>query len=178
METKHSSSSHYYCTEKLLTLITAMACLLLEAFLITTIHVAADSTVENYYFPSSNSNGNLFSYYRDPEYNSDESVYSDFQVCNNVSLLQALNNDKRLYGRATDIYSTHRYEYPYTLYFQLFFVISTPEFCTRSNASTPSYYLSLLAYKGFGTRGKLCGRQERMPGAQCGRHQSQACRLR
>ena len=153
METKHSSSSsssHYYCAEKLLTLITAMACLLLEAFLITTIHVAADSTGENYYFPSSNSDGNLFSYYRDPEYNSDNSVYSNFQACNNVSLLQALNNDKRLYGRTTGIYSAHRFEYPYILYFELFFVISADEFCAKNNASTPSYYLSLLAYKGYG----------------------------
>ena len=153
METKHSSSSsssHYYCAEKLLTLITAMACLLLEAFLITTIHVAANSTGENYYFPSSNSDGNLFSYYRDPEYNSDNSVYSNFQACNNVSLLQALNNDKRLYGRTTGIYSAHRFEYPYILYFELFFVISADEFCAKNNASTPSYYLSLLAYKGYG----------------------------
>ena len=135
---------------EILTLITVMACLLLEAFLITIIPVAANITVENYYFPSSNSDGNLFSYYRDPEYNSDISVYSDFQICNNISLLQALNNEKRLYGRATDIYSAHHVEYPYILYFQLFFVISAAEFCTKNNASTPSYYLSLLAYKGYG----------------------------
>ena len=150
METKHSSSSssHYYCAEKLLTLITAMACLLLEAFLITTIHVAANSTGENYYFPSSNVNGNLSSYYENPEYSLHP--YSNFQLCNNESLLQALNSEKRLYGRSLDINSDHRTEYPYILYFQLFFIIPADELCAKNNASTPSYYLSLVAFKGYG----------------------------
>ena len=150
METKHSSSSssHYYCAEQLLTFIIGLSCLLLEAFLITTIHVAADSTGENYYFPSSNVNGNLSSYYENPEYSLHP--YSNFQLCNNESLLQALNSEKRLYGRSLDINSDHRTEYPYILYFQLFFVISADELCTRSNASTPSYYLSLVAFKGYG----------------------------
>ena len=150
METKHSSSSssHYYCAEQLLTFIIGLSCLLLEAFLITTIHVAADSTGENYYFPSSNVNGNLSSYYENPEYSLHP--YSNFQLCNNESLLQALNNDKRLYGRTTGIYSAHRFEYPYILYFQLFFIIPADELCAKNNASTPSYYLSLVAFKGYG----------------------------
>ena len=131
-------------------MITTMACFLLEVFIITTIHVAADSTAENYYFPSSNVNGSLFSYYQSPQYSSGTSIYSNFQICNNQSLLQALNSEKMLYGRSLDIYSAHLTEYPYILYFQLFFVISADELCTRSNASTPSYYLSLVAFKGYG----------------------------
>ena len=144
-----------------------MACLLLEAFLITTIPVAAfiittipvlaDSTDDNYYFPSSNVNGSLFSNYGNPEYYSDTFSLSDFAYyqmefststilsCNNGSFPQALSSQGRLHGRSTSVYSAHTY-LNLSLYFRLYFVISGDDFCSKSNGSTPSYYLSLVAY--------------------------------
>ena len=60
-----------------------------------------------------------------------------------------MSSRERLYGRAAAVYSAHYY-LDYTLYFQLYFVISADELCSKSNSSTPSYYLSLVAYKAYG----------------------------
>ena len=72
------------------------------------------------------------------------STYTIFS-CNNGSFPQALSSQGRLHGRSTSVYSAHTY-LNLSLYFRLYFVISGDDFCSRSNGSTPSYYLSLVAY--------------------------------
>ena len=133
--------------------------------LLTTITTSSiPVATETYQFPSSNVNNSLFSYSAN-DLNGNFSYYQKslsttyaytpylqkyaIVSCNNGSLLQAVSSQDRLYGRSTGVYSGHIY-LDYTLYFQLFFVISAAEFCTKNNASTPSYYLSLWALKGYG----------------------------
>ena len=72
------------------------------------------------------------------------STYTIFS-CNNGSFPQALSSQGRLHGRSTSVYSAHTY-LNLSLYFRLYFVISGDDFCSKSNGSTPSYYLSLVAY--------------------------------
>ena len=116
--------------------------LLLLLLLITSIpSVAAE---DPYQFPASNANDNLFSYSNDLGDFPD--IRSRFRSCNNGSLVQVLSTQERLHGRSAIILSGHIF-FDYTLIFDLYFVISADDLCSTS---TPSYYLSLVAYKAFG----------------------------
>ena len=115
--------------------------LLLLLFITSIPTVAA---ADPYQFPASNLNDSIFFYSND---------VGDFILrkstiinCNNGSLLQALSTQDRLHGRAANILSGHIL-FDYTVFFELFFVISADDLCSTA---TPSYYLSLVAFKSFG----------------------------
>jgi hypothetical protein len=79
-------------------------------------------------------------------------IYSgEVSQCVNGTLPILLSNKQRLYGRPIGILSEH-YDGPYTVYFQLFFVISADNLCANDdddNDGSPAYYLSLVAVDGF-----------------------------
>ena len=119
--------------------------LLLLLFITSIPTVAA---ADAYQFPSSNVNDSLFSYSND--LGDFTLLRSTVRSCNNGSLPEVLSSQDRLYGRPAHIYSGHLFLDDYALYFQLFFIIPADELCAKNNASTPSYYLSLVAFKGYG----------------------------
>ena len=143
MERLATNSKDYHggcCYGDLLHVVWKATCLLILLPTSNPTVAAAASDDFSYYLPSSNVNDSLFSYSRDVGYFRSLQIGSSVTSllsCNNDSILQALSSQERLYGRSAGVSSFN---------FELYFVISVDEICTRNNASTPSYYLSLLAY--------------------------------
>ena len=146
MERLATNSKDYHgacCYGDLLHVVWKATCLLILLPTSNPTVAAAASDDFSYYLPSSNVNDSLFSYSRDVGYFRSLQIGSSVTSllsCNNDSILQALSSQERLYGRFAGVIFEN------TVFFQLYFVISVDEICTRNNDSTPSYYLSLLAY--------------------------------
>ena len=146
MERLATNSKDYHgacCYGDLLHVVWKATCLLILLPTSNPTVAAAASDDFSYYLPSSNVNDSLFSYSNDKVSYILQSIGTGLPVtslnsCNNdLDILEDLSSQERLYGRSAGVSSFN---------FELYFVISVDEICTRNNDSTPSYYLSLLAY--------------------------------